>query len=218
MRAWLALKHAGAEFETRTVSLDDMGKGTGTELRRGRRQLGSVAGLFPVLWVGGVPIHEALAICEWTAETYPQARLWPSEPLERARARAVAAEMAAGFAHLRANLSCHVFARVPAFVPDAPTQAEIERIFELWSECLERSGGPFLFGEFSVADAMYFPVLTRFVTYQIAIPDTLRSYSAALDEHPAVVAWRAVARAAPRMSRYDRAIRDLGGDPDAALS
>jgi glutathione S-transferase len=218
IRAWLALRHAGAEFETKIVTLDDMGTATPTELRERRRQLGSVAGYFPVLRVDDVAIHEALAIGEWTAEAYPEAGLWPAATLDRARARAVACEMAAGFPNLRSNLSCHVFARVPGFTPNAATQAEIDRVFELWSECLARSGGPFLFGGFGIADAMYFPVLTRFRTYGIALPSELVEYAAALETQPAVTAWREAAIGAPRIPQYDRYIRELGGDPDGGLA
>jgi len=218
IRAWLALRQAGAEFETRTVTLDDMGTATATELRKQRQALGSVAGFFPVLRVGDVAIHEALAIAEWTAETYPDAGLWPAAALDRARARAVACEMAAGFANLRTHLPCHVFARVPGFTPDAATAAEIARVFELWNDCLERSGGPFLFGKFGIADAMYFPVLTRFRTYGVPLPASLVEYAAALEAQPAVVAWREAAIGGPRILQYDRHIRELGGDPDGALA
>jgi len=217
MRAWLALQHAGAEFETRTVVLSDMGSATPTQLRAKRRAQGSVAGVFPVLHVGDTAIHEALAICEWAAEAYPAAQLLPAASLDRARARAVSCEMAAGFPNLRANLSCHVFARVPGYVPDDPTRAEIERVFELWGESLERSGGPFLFGAFGVADVMYFPVLTRFRTYGVTLPQALQGYAASVEAQPAVVAWRRAALTAPRIPRYDEYVRGLGGDPNAAL-
>ncbi len=217
IRAWLALKHAGADFETRTIVLDDMGTASGTQLRKARRALGSVAGFFPVLRVAGEAIHEALAIAEWTAETYPEAGLWPTDPLARARARAISCEMAAGLPNLRTHLSCHVFARVPTFTPDPATHAEIERVFEIWGGCLERSGGPFLFGAFGVADAMYFPVVTRFQTYAVPLPAELAGYAAALAALPAVRSWREAAATAPRLPQYDRYIQQLGGDPDAAL-
>jgi len=222
-RAWLALEHAGAEFTTRTAPVRGDARSpdgrplTATELRKERRATGTTTGMYPVLSVGGTPIHESLAICEWVAERYPAAGLWPEAPLDRAQARAAACEMHAGFAHLREALPCHVFARVPGATLDAAAQADVDRVHELWRECLEWSGGPFLFGRFGIPDAMFFPVLTRFRTYSVALPADLEPYAAALEGLPAVRAWRALARAAPRLGHLDAAVIARGGDPDAAL-
>lgn len=228
MRPWLALTHAGARFETDTVNLDlerqtlgtgddaataKLGKSTLVE----RRKQGSVAGLFPVLHVAGTAIHESLAICEYVNEAFPEAHLWPEASLDRARARALSTEMATNFLNLRVNLSCHLFGRVPAFTPNAATQREIDRVFELWRDALARSGGPFLFGRFSIADAMFFPVRTRFRTYGIEVPADLSAYVRALDELPAVRALHESARTAPALPAYDACLRALGGDPTAAL-
>ncbi len=133
-------------------------------------------GLFPVLRVDGTPIHESLAICEYAAEAFPDSHLWPAEPLQRAAARAICAEMASGFTVLRNELSCHLFGRVAAFEPSEAARADIERVFEIWSEKLDASGGPFLFGRFSTADVMYFPVLTRFRTYGVELPRSLGAF------------------------------------------
>ena len=229
MRPWLALTHAGATFSRETVELGhmqekaDFSKGSidltnvvPTPLSD-RRALGSVHGLFPVLRVDDVPIHESLAICEYVAESFPAARLWPDDALDRAQARAISCEMVSGFANMRAQLACHLFGRVPGFVPSAETQSDIARVFELWSECLERSGGPFLFGRFGVADAMYFPVLTRLRTYGIPLAKTITDYAQALDNLPAVQKLFEVARSEPRTAVYDDYLRALGGDPDATL-
>lgn len=218
MRPWLALTHAGAVFETETVELPHMQRGGKTTSLAQRRALGSVRGLFPVLRVDGTPIHESLAICEYVADTHPAARLWPDDALRRAEARAVASEMVSGFTSMRGEMSCHWLGRVPNFKPSAAARADIDRVFELWGEQLERSGGPFLFGRFSIADAMYFPVLTRFRTYGVDLPGPLASYASALEAHPAVGALLEKARTAPRIPVYDDALRKLGGDPDAALS
>ena len=218
MRPWLVLYHTGAPYETETVELPHMARddGKATSLAD-RRALGSVRGLFPVLRVDGTAIHESLAICEYVADAFPDAHLWPIERLQRAGARAICSEMVSGFAAMRSELSCHLFGRVPAFTPSAAARADIERVFEIWGEKLEASGGPFLFGRFSIADAMYFPVLTRFRTYGVDVPSSLGSYAAALEAHPAVQALVAVAAAAPRIPVYDEYLRRVGGDPDAAL-
>jgi glutathione S-transferase len=228
MRPWLALTHAGAGFSTQTeqvelaaqsaAAADDaaFAKLAQAEVAK-RRKLGSITGLFPVLHVDGSAIHESLAICEWVNEAYPQAGLMPETPLLRARARAIACEMVSGFANLRMNLSSHLLARVPGYRPNAATKLEIERVFELWQEALQRSGGPFLFGRFGIADAMYYPVRARFRTYDVAIPDALTAYVAALDALRAVRELEALARKSPRILVYDDYIRSLGGDPDAAL-
>jgi glutathione S-transferase len=182
-----------------------------------RRALGSVRGLFPVLRVDGVPIHESLAICEYVADVFPEAGLWPGSALRRAQARAISCEMVSGFVSLRMEMQCHLFARVPSFSPSAAALADIARVFEIWEECLERSGGPFLFGRFGIADAMFYPVLTRFRTYAVELPDRLEDFGRALDDLPAVRSLIEVARSAPRTLIYDDYVEGLGGDPDAAL-
>ena len=217
MRAWLAFTHAGAEFELDTVALPHMQKQTEDTSLAQRRALGSVRGLFPVLRVDGTPIHESLAICEYVAETYPASGLWPADPVRRAEARAICSEMVSGFTNMRGEMSCHLFGRVPRFKPGAATQADIARVFEIWGDELSRSGGPFLFGRFSVADAMYFPVLTRFRTYGVELPPALVPYARALDAHAAVGALIELASAAPHILVYDDYVRRLGGDPDGAL-
>ena len=229
MRPWLILTHAGADFETVTVELDDVrrqgdpGDTSGnlvtiedSQLEQ-RRALGSVHGLFPTLWVDNIPIHESLAICEYAAEAFPDARLWPGDAMARAQARAVSCEMATGFLAMRGELSCHLFGRVHDYAPSNATQKDISRVFEIWSECLDRSGGPFLFGEFGIADAMYFPVLTRFRTYGIPVPEPVREHARSLETYPAVVKLVEKARTDPLEAVYDDYLHELGGDPEAAL-
>lgn len=228
MRPWLALTHAGASFVTDTVEVElgkrspndatDGSRETSGDTLAERRKLGSVNGLFPVLHTPGGAIHESLAICEWVNDTFPEAKLWPEDALERARARAISCEMISGFANVRTHLSSHLFGRTKGpLALDAPTTREVARLFEIWREALARSGGPFLFGRFSIADCMYYPVRGRFRSYGIAIPQELEAYVAALDETPAVRALEAVARTAPRIPAYDDYMRSVGGDPDAGL-
>ena len=224
IRALLPLLHARAPIDIKTVELELDRQGdtqppqNSADYRRvaqaklqERRALGSITGYFPVLWVDGTPIHEALAINEWTAEAYPAAQLWPTEPLRRAQARALACEMASGFTHIRHNLSCHIFAHVPQPQLDGPTQEEIARIFELSREALQRSGGPFLFGPFGIVDAMYLPVYTRFATYNIPLPSDLTAYQTSLNALPATQQWRTMASNAPAIPIYDDYIEQLGG-------
>jgi glutathione S-transferase len=229
MRPWLALTHAGAPFSKETVELAHMQQQA--DFSQGsidltnveptplsdRRALGSVQGLFPVLRVDGVPIHESLAICEYAAEAFPDAGLWPDDAIDRAQARAISCEMLGGFSNMRGELACHLFGRVPGFAPSAGTQTDIDRVFELWSACLQHSGGPFLFGRFSIADAMYFPVLTRLRTYGIPLVETVTDYASALENLPAVQKLFEVAKSEPRTVIYDDYMRVLGGNPDATL-
>jgi glutathione S-transferase len=212
MRPWLALTHAGADFRTTTAALESFD----APLSR-RRELGSVSGLFPVLRVDDVPIHESLAICEYAAEAFGEARLWPEAMIERARARAVCAEMASDFAALRKEMSCHLFARAPAFRPSDAARAHIDRVLEIWEDLLNRSGGPFLFGSPTIADFFYFPVVARFRTYGIDLPGFARTFAASLDTLPAVAALVESARAAPANALYDDYILSLGGNPTAVL-
>jgi glutathione S-transferase len=217
MRPWLVLYHSGVPFETETVSLPHLARQSETTSLDQRRTLGSVRGLFPVLRVDGTPIHESLAICEYVADAFPEAQLWPAEPLQRATARAICSEMVSGFTSMRNELSCHLFGRVQSFKPTPAATGDIERVLEIWHERLDASGGPFLFGRFSIADAMYFPVLTRFQTYNVTLPSTIVPFAEALGSHPAVLALLAVASSAPRIPVYDDYLRRCGGDPDAAL-
>ena len=217
MRPWLVLYHTGVPYETETVALPHMARQSEDTPLAQRRALGSVRGLFPVLRVDGTPIHESLAICEYLADTFPEARLWPAEPLQRAAARAICSEMVSGFTAMRNELSCHLFGRVPSFKPSEAARTDIERVFEIWNEKLEASGGPFLFGRFTIADAMYYPVLTRFRTYGVELPRSLAGYAEALETQPAVRALIAVAATAPRIPVYDDYLRRFGGEPDAGL-
>lgn len=228
MRPWLALRHANASFTTETLEIDlvhrkpneptDASEEKSGAALAARRKLGSVTGLFPVLHVGDAAIHESLAICEWVAEAFPEAQLWPDDPVVRAQARAVSCEMLSGFANMRTHLSSHLFGRLRTpLALDTVTRREVDRVFEIWEDALTRSGGPFLFGRFSIADCMYYPVRGRFRSYGVAIPRSIEAYVAALDEAPAVRALVELARGAPRIPVYDDYIRSVGGDPDATL-
>ena len=228
-RAWLGLKASGVDFKTTTIDLLDgikkqelSGDSTGAIGVSGaslktRKELGSVTGLFPVLYVDGEPVHETLAILEFVADAFPEAKLWPDDLMARAYARSISTEMAAGFHNVRDQLSTHFFARAPARELRAATYSEVKRIQEIWRSCLAKYGGPFLFGRFSIADCMYYPVITRFRTYSVEIPEDLLPYCTAVEALPEVKEMLKLASVAPRIPPYDEFMRSIGGDPDALL-
>jgi glutathione S-transferase len=187
LRPWLAMKAAGIAFEETVVSLEAKDfKARVTALSR--------AGRVPVLIDGEVRVWESLAILEYLAEKFPAAGLWPHEPAARAHARAIASEMHAGFMPLRRNLPMNVARPVKARALDDGAAADVARIDAIWSECCVKYGGPFLFGRFGAADAMYAPVVWRLHTYAVEVGDTARSYMRAVLALPASVDWREAAR------------------------
>jgi len=159
----------------------------------------SPAGKVPVLLDGEVRVWESLAIIDYVAEQVPQAGLWPAERAARAHARAIAAEMHAGFGPLRRHCPMNMWRPVKAreLPPDA--LANVERIAAIFADCRERfgRGGPFLFGAFGAADAMYAPVVSRLHTYGIKVNPTAQAYMAAVMALPAWAEWRAAARKEP---------------------
>ena len=185
LRPWLALKWGGIAFEERVIPLGGEG--------HGRSQIAEVravspSGRVPALHVGDVVIYESLAICEWAAEQAPS--LWPSDALTRAQARSVASEMHAGFAAMRRDMAMNVRRRL-ATAPEWPadTRADLERLFTLWGELLSGHDGPFLFGERSIADAMFAPVATRLRTYAVDAPESARTYCDAIFGDAAFLEW-----------------------------
>ncbi|MFZ5893538.1 MAG: glutathione S-transferase family protein [Myxococcota bacterium] len=199
MRPWLALKHAKAEFQ-----IHDVGLKTKADWKE-RILSFSGAGKVPILVDGSLSIHESLAICEYVAELYPHAKLWPEDAKLRARGRAISCEMLSSFTQLRSYMNANLRARTTK-TPDGPgVQADIARVFEIWTASLESSGGPFLLGEFSIADCMYFPVATRFRTYGVRLPDAAQRYSANLFELPIVRELERIALGTPAIAEYDAA-------------
>jgi glutathione S-transferase len=162
MRPWLALKRTGAPFTETLITLRQ-GEATAAAIAAA----GSQTGLIPVLKHGDLVIHDTLAICEYLAEQFPHARLWPDDPAARALGRAAAAEMHAGFGPLRKQLPMALNESLDAEI-DEEVAANIGRIVALWSGLLSRFGGPYLLGQtWSIADAFYTPVATRFRTYGV---------------------------------------------------
>ena len=201
-RPWLALKRTGAPFREVLIHLDDPDKAALIGAH-------SPTGKVPALEHGAVKVWESLAICEYLAELFPRAMLWPEDRAQRAHARAVATEMHAGFGPLRATLSMNIHGHStrPRDKSNLPAEvwADIERIWALWDDCRRRFGqdGPFLFGAFSIADAMFAPVVGRFRTYRVPLPESARAYGDAIWAWPAVQEWIAAAKDEPRIPRYD---------------
>jgi glutathione S-transferase len=165
----------------------------------------SPSGKVPALIDGDVTVWESLAIIEYLAETFPALQIWPRDAAARAHARAVSNEMHAGFQPLRQRCPMHLGARFATPDIDDGLRASIDRVEDIWSEARNRHGAgqPFLYGQFSAADAMFAPVVTRFDSYQIPVRETTRVYMDAILSHPAFVAWREAALAEPwRISEY----------------
>jgi glutathione S-transferase len=199
LRAWLALKASGAAFDEVVVPLRE--SDTRTAILRY-----SPSGRVPCLVHGAVTVWESLAIGEYMAELFPEAGLWPKNAAARAHARAIGAEMHAGFFALRRALPMNVRAKPHGGFPlSEDAQQDVNRIEAIWRDTRDRfaasaaEGGPFLFGRFSLADAMYAPVAVRFTTYPVALGENATRYRDAVMGHPFMVEWRAAAQAEPWM-------------------
>jgi glutathione S-transferase len=192
LRPWIAMKVADIAFEEVVISLDSK------DFKRRVSEI-SATGKVPALADGMVHVWESLAILEYLAEKYPGANLWPSDMAARAHARAVASEMHAGFAALRRGCPMNVRRPVKKRELDVEALADVRRIEALWADCRTRlgTGGPFLFGAFGAADAMYAPVVSRFHTYAVDVGPEARAYMAAVMALPAWAEWRAGALQEP---------------------
>jgi glutathione S-transferase len=194
LRPYMALRATGEAFEEVFVPLRQQPL-TGDEIRKHSR-----AGRVPILKIEEnghtATVWDSLAICETLAERHPGANLWPADPYVRAEARSYAAEMHSGFPDLRDQLSMDFARRLPSPVLREDTKAQIARILDAWSSALVRFGaeGGFLFGGFSIADCMYAPVVSRFVTYDVAVPGIVATYIKRMMALPAMKDWGAAAQ------------------------
>jgi glutathione S-transferase len=194
MRPWLVLKRLGAEFTETPVKLRQ--PDTAAEAKRH-----SPSGKIPLLRDGDVVVWDSLAICEYLADSFPKARLWPEDRQARALGRSACAEMHSGFPSLRGELSMDLSVRRMAEVTEI-TAIDIRRVVELWSDLRERFGarGPWLLGDWSIADAYYTPVATRFRSYGVKLSDygdrgAAGAYCEVLLEQPDFLEWEAGAKA-----------------------
>ena len=195
MRPWVLLREAQIPFEEVQLHFD-----------RDVRVIGidkySQAGKVPVLLVDGDAVWDSLAIAETVAELFPEKKLWPAEARARRRARAICAEMHSGFMALRDKMPMNIRGSHPGKGLTPETQKDIDRVVAIWCECLA-SAGPLLFGAFTVADAFYAPVVMRFRTYGVALPQFAQDYCAAVEALPAVREWRDAARKEKRFVPAD---------------
>ena len=190
LRGWLICKFASLDFEVVKVPLDDASA-------RAELLLLSPSFLTPCLTYDGLQVWDTLAIAEFLHEVLPDARLLPADRSARARCRVISGEMHSGFANLRAALPMNLKADHPGFKVWAGAQSDVDRVAAIWREQLAASGGPFLFGEPSLADAMYAPVCTRFVTYHVALDSECAAYRDRIVSLPQMREWKAAAMQEP---------------------
>jgi glutathione S-transferase len=192
LRPWLALKRTGAAFDEVIIPI-------GEPVTRAAVLRHSPSGRVPALKHGALTIWDSLAICEYLAEAFPDAVLWPRDRDARAVARAVSAEMHSSFAALRDQMPMNIRSTYPAGEISPEVQADINRIAALWRDCRKRfgAGGPFLFGEFTNADAIFAPVVTRFRTYRVPLEEEAQGYADAVWALPAMQEWATAARNEP---------------------
>ena len=192
LRPWLALRQTGVAFDEKVIAL---------WLDGAKQEIlsHSPAGKVPILRHGEMTVWESLAICEYLAELLPDAGLWPEDPAARAVARAVSHEMHGGFMALRRAMPMNCRASRPGKGMEEGVADDIARITAIWRDCRDRFGGDgeFLFGGFTIADAMFAPIVSRFTTYGVETDPVSRRYRDAIQALPAMQAWNADAQAEP---------------------
>jgi len=187
LRGWLLCRLAGLDVTEETVSIDAPGQ-------RAELLLLSPSVLVPRLNHEGASVWDTLAIAEYLHETFPQAGLYPADKLARAHCRSVSGEIHSGFHNMRSALPMNLRARHDSFRLFAGAKPDIERVQQIWRDCLDQYGGPWLFGAApTVADAMFAPVVTRFITYAIPLNSAARRYRDTVSEWPLLREWTTAA-------------------------
>ncbi|WP_076593222.1 glutathione S-transferase family protein [Herminiimonas arsenitoxidans] len=183
MRPWVAMTAFNIPFQEISLLLDR--SDTTAQIAHY-----SSAGRVPILIAGDTTIWDSLAICEYLAEQFPEKKMWPEDVAARALARSICAEMHSGFTGVRSAMWMNIRAKFPGKGRTIEAQADIGRISEIWENCLALSGpSQFLFGEFSIADAYFAPVVMRFRTYDVVLAPALDAYVERVAAHPAVAQW-----------------------------
>lgn len=201
MRPWLLMRQAGIPFDEVRIPLY-------TPESAATLAKWSPSGKVPALHGDNIVVWDSLAICETLAERFPDRDLWPRDPLARAVAHSISAEMHSGFAALREQMSMNIRAHWPGQGRTTASLADVARILAIWTDCRARfgAGGDFLFGRFSIADAMYAPVVLRFQTYGVALDGPAKGYAEAILALPALREW--VADAVAETERIEAFERD----------
>ena len=191
LRGWLLAKLAGLDFIEKVISPDD-------PAMKAEMLLLAPSMLVPSLQHNGVKVWDTLAIAEYLHEIRPNADLLPADVKARAHCRAICGEMHSGFSSMRSSLPMNLKAHFPNFKVWSRAQADIDRVVDIWKECLATYGGPYLFGKQPcAADAMYAPVVTRFLTYDVALDKVCTAYCKRIMELPAMKEWVAAAKKEP---------------------
>ena len=190
LRGWLLTKFSGLEFEEIVTAPDDASA-------RAEILLLSSSILVPCLRHDGAVVWDTLAIAEYLNELIPEAALLPVDRAQRAHCRSICGEIHSGFTTLRASLPVNIKGHFPNFKIWSRAQADIDRVCAIWRECLTASGGPFLFGTRSMADAMYAPVVTRFKTYDVKLEPLLATYATTILSLPEMREWTEAAKLEP---------------------
>src|SRR5688572_19929870 len=195
MRGWLAMKQSDLEFEELVVPLFD----EAWEKRREGDEFAPSLGKVPILWDGECVVWDSLAIIEFLADRVGRDRFWPTDDAARGMARSMAAEMHSSFGALRRELPMNVRRTYPPVELSDEVRDDVNRILQLWAQARARFGGTgeFLFGDWSAADIMYAPVVTRFVTYGVKIPPFAATYMEAVLHRADVVEWIELAQEEP---------------------
>ncbi len=187
MRGWLAAKQSGEEFEELVVPMFDRE----WDKRREGDEFAPSLGKVPILWDGDLVVWDSLAIIEFLADRHGPALYWPEDEGARAVARSMSAEMHSGFSNLRRELPMNVRKSFPPVALSDPVREEVDRILQMWAQARARFGGTgdFLFGDWCAADIMYAPVVTRFITYGVPMPNFAGIYMKAVLSQPHVAEW-----------------------------
>ncbi len=206
LRAWLLMKHFGIGFEERSVSV------AGRDYNAALKPLAGNARV-PCLHDDGFQVWESIAIAEYLAERHPA--IWPADVRARARARSISAEMHAGFTQLRSAMPMNIKLKLKGKTPTPEVQRDIDRVIEIWTEARTQfatADGPYLFGAFSAADAMYAPIVWRLHVYNVPLPEVAAQYSSAMLAHPAMIEWHAAAIAETEAhAHFDKLAVEYGG-------
>ena len=198
LRPWITLKVKGIEFEEVFSQFDES---------TGHKHFAAFSPTkkVPVLIDGELTVWESLAILEYLAEKFPDAGLWPADQADRAKARCISNEMHGGFMSLRAECPMNMRRKDEAMNVSDGVHKDVRRIVDIWRDCLEKSGGPFLFGEFCNADAMFAPVVNRIAKYQLSDDPVVKRYSSAMTDLSAWQEWEQAGKAEPWIVQEDEA-------------